>query len=150
MKKILLTFIALLSMTMTMAQSDNSYGQKAPKSMTPEEMTTLMAGKLGLNNAQKTKVAALNKEYKDLFQRPNFGKRPRKMEGTTPPGMKGWPEMTDEMKAKIKEHIAKRQEYESQLKSILSDSQYQTYQNMMFRHGHGGPFGHNHPSPDNQ
>ena len=147
MKKILLTFVALLSMTMAMAQSNNSYGQKGPRQMTPEEMTDLMAGKLGLNDAQKTKVAALNKEYKDLFQRPAFGKRPRKMDGT---GMNGLPQMTDEMKAKIKEHMAKRQEYESQLKSILSDSQYQTYLNMMFRHGHGGPFGHNHPSPDNQ
>ncbi len=46
MKKILLTFVALLSMTMAMAQGENGYGQKMPKQMTPEEMTSLMTGKL--------------------------------------------------------------------------------------------------------
>lgn len=150
MKKILLTFVALLSMTMVMAQGENGYGQKMPKQMTPEEMTSLMTGKLGLNDEQKIKVAALNMEYKDLFQRQGFGKRPSKMDGSVSSGMNMRSEMTEEMKTKMKEHRARMQEYKSQLKSILSDSQYQTYQKMMPGRGHGGPSGQDRPSPDNQ
>ena len=105
MKKILLTFVALLSMTMAMAQGENGYGQKMPKQMTPEEMTSLMTGKLGLNDEQKIKVAALNMEYKDLFQRQGFGKRPSKMDGSVSSGMNMRSEMTEEMKTKMKEVV---------------------------------------------
>jgi hypothetical protein len=105
---------------------------------------------LGLNDEQKIKVAALNMEYKDLFQRQGFGKRPSKMDGSVSSGMDMRSEMTEEMKTKMKEHRARMQEYKSQLKSILSDSQYQTYQKMMPGRGHGGPSGQGRPSPDNQ
>ncbi|MCH3995913.1 MAG: DUF4890 domain-containing protein [Prevotella sp.] len=151
MKKFLLTFAALLSMTMVMAQGENGYGRKAPQQMTSEEMLSQMTNKLGLNNEQKTKVAALNKEYQDVFQRPNFGNfQGRNNNGSS--NANGRPQMTDEMKAQMKERMSRRQDYEKKLKGILSDSQYQTYQQMMPKRGHGGMGGHNHQrqSPDNQ
>ena len=61
MKKILLTMVALLSMTAMMAQTTGGE-RKAPKKMTHEEMTTQMTSQLKLTDAQKTKVATLNKE----------------------------------------------------------------------------------------
>lgn len=38
------------------------------------------------------------------------------------------PQMTEEMKKMMEEHRAKKQAYENELKSILSSSQYTTYQ----------------------
>lgn len=150
MKKILLTFVAILSMTTAMAQGDNGDGHKMHKQMTSEEMTSRMASKLGLNEEQTTEVSALNKEYQDLFQRP-MGNKPPKMDTDSSSGTNERPKMTDEMKAKMKEHMARRQEYESKLKSILSDSQYQTYQEMMPKHGHRSPEGnHQGQAPDQQ
>lgn len=136
MKKFILTFVALLSMTMAMAQNDNS-NQQASRQMTAEKMTMIMTDKLGLSDAQKTAVEALNKKYQDLFERPMRGHRPQGMDPNNNAGPAQRPEMTEEMKAKMKEYMAKRREYENQLKSILSDSQYQTYQSMMPGRGHG-------------
>jgi len=99
MKKILMTMVALLSMTVMMAQTGNG-DNKAPKKMTHEEMTTQMSSKLKLTDAQKTKVAALNKEYK-----------------------------TEQKKPSNKDQ-SKRQEYEKKLKKILTADQYKAYQKM--------------------
>ena len=50
MKKIFLTMVALLSMTAMMAQNENGNNgeRKAPKQLTPEEMTEKMATDLSL------------------------------------------------------------------------------------------------------
>lgn len=145
MKKIILTFTVLLSLTMAMAQN-NKCCQQTPKPMTAETMTTMMTGKLGLNEAQKTKVAALNNKYQDLFQHRMRSFKTSGKCDTKTSASNQCPQMTTEMKTKMKaqmrtkmkEHRAERQEYEKQLKSILSDSQYQTYQKMMpkRRQGH--------------
>ena len=66
MKTILMTVLAFLSLTVALAQSNNAE-RKAPRKMTHEEMTTKMVSQLKLNDAQKTKVAALNKEYQDYL-----------------------------------------------------------------------------------
>ena len=60
MKKIFLTMVALLSMTAMMAQNENGNNgeRKAPKQLTPEEMTEKMATDLSLTAEQKTKVLA--------------------------------------------------------------------------------------------
>ena len=67
MKKIVLMMVALLSMTAVQAQeSDNNKNQqqfRGPRQMTPEQMTERMTNDLKLNDEQKTKVLALNKEY---------------------------------------------------------------------------------------
>jgi hypothetical protein len=79
MKKIVLTMVALLSMTVAMAQENDKGERKAPKHITPEMVTDRMAKELSLTDAQKAKVLNLNKEYKDVI-----GKGPR-MGGPRPP-----------------------------------------------------------------
>ena len=89
------------------------------------QMTTKMVSQLKLNDAQKTKVAALNKEYQDyLMPEPPQGEGPDK-NGEKPdmkkPGNK---------KPGTDNHQGKRQEYEKKLKKILTDDQYKSYQKM--------------------
>ena len=124
MKTILMTVLAFLSLTVALAQSNNAE-RKAPRKMTHEEMTTKMVSQLKLNDAQKTKVAALNKEYQDyLMPEPPQGEGPDK-NGEEPdmkkPGNK---------KPGTDNHQGKRQEYEKKLKKILTDDQYKSYQKM--------------------
>ena len=127
MKKILLVMMALLTMTTAMAQPSD---RKAPKKMTHQEMTTQMTSKLKLNDAQKAKVAALNKEYQDILMPPE---PPKMADGSRPEppknGDKAMPKKPDS------KHMAKRQEYEKKLKQILTDEQYKTYQKMQPHHG---------------
>ena len=94
-------------------QSSNSF-QQTPRFV-----------QLKLNDAQKTKVAALNKEYQDyLMPEPPQGEGPDK-NGEKPdmkkPGNK---------KPGTDNHQGKRQEYEKKLKKILTDDQYKSYQKM--------------------
>ncbi|QVJ81004.1 protein of unknown function [Prevotella sp. khp1] len=127
MKKILLVMMALLTMTTAMAQPSD---RKAPKKMTHQEMTTQMTCKLKLNDAQKAKVAALNKEYQDILMPPE---PPKNADGSRPEppknGDKAMPKKPDS------KHKAKRQEYEKKLKQILTDEQYKNYQKMQPPHG---------------
>ena len=127
MKKILLVMMALLTMTTAMAQPSD---RMAPKKMTHQEMTTQMTSKLKLNDAQKAKVAALNKEYQDILMPP---KPPKNADGSRPEppknGDKAMPKKPDS------KHMAKRQEYEKKLKQILTDEQYKNYQKMQPPHG---------------
>ena len=127
MKKILLVMMALLTMTTAMAQPSD---RKAPKKMTHQEMTTQMTSKLKLNDAQKAKVVALNKEYQDILMPPE---PPKMADGSRPEppknGDKAMPKKPDS------KHMAKRQEYEKKLKQILTDEQYKNYQKMQPPHG---------------
>ena len=127
MKKIFLVMMALVTMTTVMAQPS---GRKAPKKMTHQEMTTQMTSKLKLNDAQKAKVAALNKEYQDILMPPE---PPKNADGSRPEppknGDKAMPKKPDS------KHMAKRQEYEKKLKQILTDEQYKNYQKMQPPHG---------------
>jgi hypothetical protein len=141
MKKILLTMVALMTITVAMAQ--NNKGNQPPKQMTAEEMTTQMSSKLGLSEAQALKVKALNKEYSSVFQGPGKGgKCPPKGNCSTSKkpscGNGERPQMTDAQKTQMKQNMAKRQEYETKLKSILTESQYKTYQNMQPQRGGKG------------
>lgn len=127
MKKILLVMMALLTMTIAMAQPSD---RKAPKKMTHQEMTTQMTSKLKLNDAQKAKVAALNKEYQDILMPPE---PPKNADGSRPePPKNGDKAMPKKPGSK---HMAKRQEYEKKLKQILTDEQYKNYQKMQPPHG---------------
>lgn len=127
MKKIFVMMVALLTMTSAMAQSSD---RKAPKKMTHQEMTTQMTSKLKLNDAQKAKVAALNKEYQDILMPPE---PPKKADGSRPePPKNGDKAMPKKLDSK---HMAKRQEYEKKLKQILTDEQYKNYQKMQPPHG---------------
>ena len=153
MKKIVLSMVALLSMTVAVAQDAKS-DKKAPKEPTAEEMTNRMAQDLKLTDEQKTKVLALNKEYQDVLKAPRGfrgprpegkqGKRPQtdgKTEATEQQGgkQKGQrPELTEEQKAKFKAHHAKRSEYDKKLKQILTDDQYKSWKKRHGRHGRLG------------
>lgn len=170
MKKIVMTMVALLAMTAAVAQqSDNNKERKAFKKPTPEEMTTRMAKDLNLTDAQKTKVQALNKEYEQVLGGPGMrGPRPDKGDGKSGDKKKGdvkkkktdanteataqdgkrdgkRPELTDAQKQEMKQHKAKRKEYDAKLKQILTDDQYKSYQ-QQHRRGHRGPRGQR---PDN-
>lgn len=141
--------VALLSMTAAMAQSEN--GERKPrKQMTPTEMTSQMAKELKLTDSQKSKIQALNEAYKDYLGGPagmgpgKRGKRPDAHTGATQ--QQGQekpqrPELTDEQKAEMKQHMAKREEYNTKLKGILTDDQYKSYQKQHMRRGPGGPRG---------
>ena len=166
MKKIVLTMVALLSMTVMQAQTDNKSERKAPKQPTPEEMTEHMAKDLNLNTDQKAKVLALNKEYQDVLKGGPRGPRGPRPDGQG--GPKGGkkqkgnkqskadqqqpktdaqtgateqrperPQLTDEQKAKMKAQMEKRKEYDGKLKQILTDEQYKKFQKAHKRHGHG-------------
>ena len=127
MKKMFLVMMALLTMTTAMAQPSD---RKAPKKMTHQEMTTQMTSKLKLNDAQKAKVAALNKEYQDILMPPE---PPKMADGSRPePPKNGDKAMPKKPHSK---HMAKRQEYEKKLKQILTDEQYKNYQKMQPPHG---------------
>lgn len=150
MKKIVLSMVALLSMTVAVAQDAKS-DKKAPKEPTAEEMTNRMAQDLKLTDEQKTKVLALNKEYQDVLKAPRGFRGPRpegkQGRGSQADGQSGAteqqggkqrgqrPELTEEQKAKFKAHHAKREEYDKKLKQILTDDQYKSWKKRHGRHG---------------
>jgi len=142
MKKFMLTIIAAMTMSLAMAQNPSDGRPKnRPEPMTLEQITTQMQSKLGLNDEQYAKVKALNEKYADILKRPAMrGMRPNGF-GNMDNGER--PQMTEEMKNMMEEHRTKRLAYENELKSILSTSQYTTYQNMMPKRGHRGPEGEN-------
>jgi hypothetical protein len=142
MKKFMLTIIAAMTMSLAMAQNPSDGRPKnRPEPMTVEQITTQMQTKLGLNDEQYAKVKALNEKYADILKRPAMrGMRPNGF-GNMDNGER--PQMTEEMKNMMEEHRTKRLAYENELKSILSTSQYTTYQNMMPKRGHRGPEGEN-------
>ncbi len=126
MKKILLTMVALLSMTAVMAQDGDKKERKAPKEFNAEEMTNRMADDLQLTAEQKAKVLDLNKDFvKDQKEQ-----------------MKERKEQMKERKEKRKEFGEKRKAYNEKLKSILTPEQYKKFQEK-HRHGHHGRPGHN-------
>lgn len=71
MKKIVLTMVALVSMTAAMAQSDKQQNadQQGPRRPNPEMMVEFMARELKLTDDQKAKVVDLNKEYEQRMQK---------------------------------------------------------------------------------
>ena len=145
MKKMILSIVALLSMTVSMAQNNSNSRPQPPKKMTHTEMTIEMASKLKLTADQKTKVAALNKEYEDYLQGPGPGGpgknggpgQEAQGKGNSPKGNASGsndrqepPKMTDAQKKQMKQHQAKRQEYDKKLKQILTSEQYKSYEQM--------------------
>lgn len=154
MKKIVLTMVALLSMTAAVAQSnDNKRDFKVPQKPTPEEMTNRMANDLSLTDEQKTQVLALNKEYESVLGGPGMRRGPRtqRQDGETgateqapkvrPQGNRPErPQMSEAQMEEMKQRMEKRQEYDAKLKNILNNEQYENYQKMN-RRGFGRPGG---------
>jgi Spy/CpxP family protein refolding chaperone len=152
MKKIVMTMIALLTMTAAVAQN-NENGQRRFQRPTPEDMTNRMADQLKLDDKQKSKVLDLNKEYEGVLGGPGMGRGFGRGQGG-PGGFQGGqqgqrPELTEEQRAEMRkqmqQRMEQRQEYEKKLKDILTDDQYKTYQEQQQqrrgRGGFGGPRG---------
>jgi len=154
MKKFLSILISLVILTLTAsAQSD---GNRPPRP-TPEQITDRMTEQLSLTDAQKSQVLALNTEYQDVIGGPGFGHgRPGGPHGqqNNPDGVSGAsdnsnanhhqrPELTEEQKAKFEEMRAKRDEYNTKLKSILTADQYAQYEDSQKRGPHGNNGHHN-------
>ena len=145
MKKIALTMVAILSMTVSMAQNNDKGERQAPKQLTPEEMTEKMTKDLSLTDEQKTKVLALNKEYQDIHKGPRMGgQRPPRPQadaatGATTQQRPERPQFTEEQRAEMQKQMERRREFDTKLKDILNANQYEKYQKQ-HRHGpHGGP-----------
>jgi len=142
MKKIFLTFAALLTMTVVMAQPQDKE-RKAPKQLTPQQQTEQMATRLNLSADQKAKVLKLNTEYKDYINGPGMGggqRPPRPNDANTGASEQQRPErpqMSDSQKKQMKQHMEKREEYNSKLKAILSDTQYKQYEESQPFRGQG-------------
>lgn len=135
MKKMMMMLVALFSMTVAMAQNENG---RQPRKMDAATVTTMMTQKLGLNADQQKKVEALNKKYESVL-RPGFGgsrpgkggPRPQMGQGSAQDNSAGQrPELTEEQKAEMKQRFEQRAAYEKELKDILSEDQYKTYQQM--------------------
>ncbi len=136
MKKILLTMVALLSLTAVQAQeSDNKQQFRGPRQMTPEQMTERMSENLKLTDEQKTKVLELNKEYEKVLAGPGMrGPRPQRRDGESGATAQNEqkrperPQMTEEQRQEMQKRMEQRQEYEKKLKEILTEDQYKQYQ----------------------
>jgi hypothetical protein len=149
MKKIVMTMVALLTMTTAMAQNNENGQRRGFQRQTPEEMTNRMADQLKLDDKQKSKVLDLNKEYEGVLGGPGMGRGfGRGMRGQRPDAQSGateqngqqrpqMPQLTEEQRVQMKQMMEKRQEYDKKLKDILTDDQYKTYQQQR-RGGRGG------------
>ena len=137
--------VALLSMTAMMAQDNNNGERKAPKQLTPEEMTEKMATDLSLTAEQKAKVLDLQKEYQDINRGPRMGgMRGPRPQADGQSGATGQrperPQLTEEQKAEMQKQMERRREYNDKLKGILTAEQFEKYQKQ-FRHGGPRPGG---------
>lgn len=159
MKQMMLMLVVLFSMTVAMAQNANG---RQPRKMDAATVTTMMTQRLGLNADQQKKVEALNKKYESVL-RPGMGgprlgiggARPQMGQGSVQDKNAGQrPELTDEQKAELKKRFGQRAAYEKELKDILSEDQYKTYQQMRPHHGmrghHHGEAGAQQQGTDNQ
>ena len=159
MKQMMLMLVVLFSMTVAMAQNANG---RQPRKMDAATVTTMMTQRLGLNADQQKKVEALNKKYESVLRPgmggPRLGKggaRPQMGQGSVQDKNAGQrPELTDEQKAELKKSFEQRAAYEKELKDILSEDQYKTYQQMRPHHGmrghHHGEAGAQQQGTDNQ
>ena len=138
MKKSMMTSMLMLAMTAAMAQSNK------PAKMDAATLTEFLVKQLGLNSTQKTKVSALNKKYESVLGGPGMGgpgmggPRPERGNREGNNEQRGQrPELTDSQKAEMQQRQTQRQAYEKELKGILTDDQYKSYQNMGRPQGNG-------------
>lgn len=137
MKRLVMTLIAALTLGVAVAQNEGNCKGKCPKPMTAEQMTTQMTSKLGLDKSQAAKVKKLNSKYSALFQGPGKGKgcQPPKMNNS---GNNERPQITESMKKEMQQRRSQERAYENELKTILTDNQYTSYQKMRPQHGPKG------------
>lgn len=137
MKKLMMTLFALASMTVAMAQNETG---RQPRKMDATTLTTMLTERLGLSSEQQAKVAALNKKYESVLAGPRMrgGRPPRRDNSESGTTENKRPELTDAQKAEMKQRHEQRLAYEKELKAILTEDQYKTYQSMRPQRGRHG------------
>ena len=109
MKKIVLTLVALMALTVAQAQNENGE-RRGPRRMDPQQMMQNMEKELNLTAEQKTKFADVMKEQQAEMQR----------------------------------HQEELKKTDDKMKKVLTDEQYQKWQQMNGRRfGMGGMRGGN-------
>ena len=140
MKKMILAFIAFITVTAVQAQENNAQGNSERRDTDRTEMTKRRTEdavkKYGLNDDQAAKLLALNTKYADKMgpgrggMRGGRGMRPRPDFGNGQQGER--PQMTDEQREQFAKARQERQEatkqYEAELQQILTPEQYKAYQ----------------------
>ena len=167
MKKSLFVIAAALLLSIcAFAQENRRQGFERPDEATMLKMRTdRMARELGLDEAQTAKLLELNQKYPNTMMGPRMGEQGRPGMGRPPREGMNDQNATEEnapkkdrkarkaeekkaQEAQIKEMEAAMEAYENELKGILTDDQYKTYQEnknrrmqQMQQRGPGGPGG---------
>lgn len=174
MKKMILTLVAALTVSMAALAQDQQNQCKDPKFSKTEMVkhrTDKMAKDYKLSDKQAKQLQALNEKYADKMgggrhghhhhghpgmKPPKDDKRPeaKKVDGTTqatpqqPPKDGKRPELTEEqkkqMEAEHKQMEATRKAYDAELQKIMTADQFKQYQEDMKKRG---PRGHHGPRP---
>lgn len=142
MKKLMLTLIAAVTLSAgAMAQETNGEKRERPQ-MDPKEMiqqrTNETVKKYGLNEEQAQKLLNLNTRYFQKMgpmmggprggrggQRPQMGERPQRQEGDTVQQPQRRPR--PDFGGNREEMRKNREAYDTELKTILTNEQYEAY-----------------------
>ena len=142
MKKLILAFVAMITMTSAQAQNDNnsSRGERGRFDRTEmlKRRTDETVKKYGLNEEQATKLLELNTKYADKMGSGMGGPRDGRRGGARPGADRNRnrqqgqrPELTEEQKQNMEKQRAERQaameQYATELQAIMTPDQYNAY-----------------------
>lgn len=151
MKKIFMTLIAAMTLSVAMAQPDcykQNDGRGERHAPTAEMMTSRMVEHLGLDNVQAKKLAKLNKKYEKLITagpmkprrhcdaKSDCKPQPDGMTGATMQNGK-CPDRNDGMKREMGKRRAKYKEYDGELEKILTAEQFAKFRELRKTHRSG-------------
>ena len=148
MKKMTLALIALFTVTTaTMAQDNNRQRRFDPKEMV-QRQTDRMAERYALTEEQTEKVLALNTEYAGKLRPQNGPGRGPRMRDRQPQhnqqadGQTGATQPNrEEMEARMNEMRKQQEAYNNALKDILTEEQFQKYEEDQKQMRQRGPRG---------
>lgn len=137
MKKLMIALAATLMMSASaMAQDDkNAERKQFTKEQMVQKRTEGMVKKYELNEEQAAKLQELNAKYADMrFMSPR-GNRPGRMHrgdrdfrpAAAPDSLRGKGGRPEHNKADFQDMRKKMEEYDAQLKAIMTEEQYATY-----------------------
>lgn len=135
MKKIVLTMIAAMAMSFSAMAQEQQNDQR--REFNSEEMaktrTDEAVKKYGLNEEQAAKLLDLNKRFSQKMRpmRPMHQPRPngnREHKKQMPDSLKREPGQRPDMRGRMEEMRKTMDEYNNELKTILTDEQYQAYE----------------------
>ena len=118
--------------------------RRMPQQRERVDRTEQMVKEYGLDEKQAAQVKELNEKYQDVFSfgRPGRGPRPEmaRPQGEAPsqqvapaarPQMNGQMPSREEMEKMMNERRAKMEEYNAELKKIMTESQFESYTKRM-------------------